>query len=50
MNAVIVSVIWTIPFIVLQWLGLAWYWATLATIPAMAVAYVLYYRWRDHHG
>jgi hypothetical protein len=41
---------WTIPFSLLQWLGVTWYWAVLATVPIMVVAYVLYYRWRDHLG
>jgi hypothetical protein len=29
---------------------MAWYWALLATVPVMAIAYVLYYRWIDHRG
>ena len=50
MKSILLSVIWTIPFVLLQWLGVTWYWAMLATVPIMAVAYVLYYRWRDHRG
>jgi hypothetical protein len=31
-------------------MGMAWYWAMLASIPVMAVAYWLCYRWVDYHG
>jgi len=50
MSGFVISVIWTIPFLLFQWLGLAWYWAMLATLPVMAGGYVLYYRWVDRHG
>jgi hypothetical protein len=50
MSAFLLTVLWTIPFLVFQWLGLAWYWAMLGTLPVMAAGYLLYYRWVDHHG
>jgi hypothetical protein len=50
MNVFLISVFWTIPFAVLEWLGMPWGWALLATVPMMAVAYFLYYRWVDRHG
>lgn len=50
MKGLVVSVIWTIPLLVFQWLGMAWYWALLATLPVMGAAYILYYRWVDRHG
>jgi hypothetical protein len=50
MSGFVISVIWTIPFLLFQWLGLAWYWAILATLPVMAAGYLLYYRWVDRHS
>ena len=47
MKALLVSVLWTIPFVVLQWLGVPWGWALLATFPVMGLAYFLYWRWLD---
>jgi hypothetical protein len=50
MSAFFVSVLWTIPFLIFQWLGMPWGWALLATLPTMGAAYTLYYWWIDHHG
>ena len=50
MSALGLSILWTLPFLFFQWLGFAWYWSTLATLPVMAVGYILYYRWVDRHG
>lgn len=50
MKGLALSVIWTIPLLVFQWLGMAWYWAMLATVPVMGIAYMLYYRWVDRRG
>jgi hypothetical protein len=50
MSAFIISIIWTTPFAVLEWLGVPWGWALLATLPIMGAAYLLYYWWVDHHG
>jgi protein-S-isoprenylcysteine O-methyltransferase Ste14 len=47
MNTFLISIVWTVPFAVLQWLGMPWGWALLATVPIMAVIYLLYWRWVD---
>jgi len=48
MRGFLVSIIWTIPFLVLQWLGLPWWLALLATAPIMAAIYFIYWRYVDH--
>ncbi|HSC19141.1 MAG TPA: hypothetical protein VLC74_09520 [Rhizomicrobium sp.] len=50
MKGFAVTVLWTIPVLILQWLGMAWYWALLASVPVMGAAYWLYYRSVDRHG
>ena len=50
MKAFLLSVLWTIPFVVFEWLGMPWYGALPATLPVMVIAYWLYYRWVDRHG
>ena len=50
MQAFVLSIIWTLPFLFFQWLGLAWYSSLILTLPVMAAGYVLYYRWVDRHG
>jgi hypothetical protein len=50
MKALALSVVWTIPLVFFQWLGMPWYWALFATLPVMAAAYLFYYRWVDRHG
>ena len=50
MSGFLISVLWTVPFIGFEWLGLVWYWAALASIPVIAVGYWLYFRWLDNHG
>ena len=50
MQAFALSILWTLPFLLFQWLGLAWYWSLLLTLPVMAGGYALYYRWVDRHG
>ncbi|HEX3664203.1 MAG TPA: hypothetical protein VHU23_03100 [Rhizomicrobium sp.] len=36
MKALALSVVWTIPLVFFQWLGMPWYWALFATLPVMA--------------
>jgi hypothetical protein len=50
MKGLAISVLWTLPVVFFQWIGMAWYWALIASVPVMGVAYWLYYRWVDHHG
>jgi len=50
MKGLAISVLWTIPVLFFQWMGMAWYWALLASVPVMAAVYWLYYRWVDRHG
>jgi membrane protein implicated in regulation of membrane protease activity len=50
MKALALSVVWTIPLVFFQWLGMPWYWALFATLPVMGAAYLFYYRWVDRHG
>ena len=50
MSGFLISVLWTVPFIGFEWLGLAWYWAAIASMPFIAVGYWLYLRWLDNHG